>query len=93
VIEGLVLLRGVLLGSLEQQAQLALVFATASVAATDLPIWSITYINPRMAEMKNRAPLLEHNGHPVEERVLLPAAYISRSPSPRPCAVAGSSSS
>ena len=46
------------------------------INATDLPIWSITYINPRMAEMKNRAPLLEHNGHPVEERVLLPAAYI-----------------
>jgi len=30
-----------------------------------------------MAEMKNRSPLEEHNGHPVEERVLLPAAYIT----------------
>jgi Fe-S oxidoreductase len=29
-----------------------------------------------MAELKNKAPLMEHFGHPVEERVLLPAAYI-----------------
>ena len=42
----------------------------------DLPIWSLMFINPTMAEMKNRAPLMEHNGHPIEERVLLPAAYI-----------------
>jgi Fe-S oxidoreductase/FAD/FMN-containing dehydrogenase len=47
-----------------------------SIIAADLPIWSMVYINPRMAEMKNRAPLREHNGHPAEERVLLPAAYI-----------------
>jgi len=41
-----------------------------------LPIWSLTFINPRMAELKNKAPLLEHFEHPVEERVLLPASYI-----------------
>ena len=41
-----------------------------------LPIWSLIFINPRMAELKNKAPLMEHYGHPVEERVLLPAAYI-----------------
>ncbi|MCB0166917.1 MAG: FAD-binding protein, partial [Anaerolineae bacterium] len=44
--------------------------------AANLPIWSLVFINPRMAEMKNRAPLMEHAGHPVEERVILPAAYI-----------------
>lgn len=43
----------------------------------DLPIWSVVFINPRMAEMKNRAPLMMHHGHPVEKRVILPAAYIS----------------
>ncbi len=42
-----------------------------------LPIWSLLFINPRMAELKNRAPLREHMGHPVEERVLLPASYIT----------------
>lgn len=44
--------------------------------AADLPIWSIMFINPRMAEMKNRAPLMEHYGHPIEQRVILPAAYV-----------------
>jgi Fe-S oxidoreductase/FAD/FMN-containing dehydrogenase len=42
-----------------------------------LPIWSLIFINPRMAELKNKAPLLEHGGHPVEDRILLPAAYIT----------------
>ncbi|MFC2056145.1 FAD-binding and (Fe-S)-binding domain-containing protein [Chloroflexota bacterium] len=41
-----------------------------------LPIWSMLFINPRMAEMRNRAPLMEHHGQPAEERVLLPASYI-----------------
>jgi len=42
-----------------------------------LPIWSLMFINPRMAELKNKAPLLEHFEHAVEERVLLPASYIT----------------
>jgi len=42
-----------------------------------LTIWSLLFINPRMAELKNKAPLLEHFEHPVEERVLLPASYIT----------------
>jgi Fe-S oxidoreductase/FAD/FMN-containing dehydrogenase len=42
----------------------------------NLPIWSMLFINPRMAELKNQAPLMEHYGHPVEERVLLPSAYV-----------------
>ena len=48
----------------------------AGLIAEDVPIWSLMFINPAMAEMKNRAPLMEHYGHPVEERVLLPAAYV-----------------
>jgi Fe-S oxidoreductase/FAD/FMN-containing dehydrogenase len=43
----------------------------------DLPIWSLVFINPRMAEMKNRAPVMTHLGHPVEHKVILPAAYIA----------------
>jgi len=42
-----------------------------------LPIWSLIFINPRMAELKNKAPLMEHDGHPVEEHMLLPATYIT----------------
>ena len=41
------------------------------IVKADLPLWSLVFINPRMAELKNRAPLMEHNGHPAEERVLL----------------------
>ncbi len=47
-----------------------------SIIENELPIWSFMFINPRMAEMKNRAPLLTHMDHPVEERVILPASYI-----------------
>lgn len=43
----------------------------------DLPLWSVVFINPRMAELKNRAPLRTHHGHPAEPRVILPAAYIA----------------
>ena len=47
------------------------------IVKADLPLWSLVFINPRMAEMKNRSPLMEHNGHPAEERVLLPASYVA----------------
>ena len=42
-----------------------------------LPIWSVVFINPRMAEMKNRAPVMTHHDKPVEEKVILPAAYVA----------------
>jgi Fe-S oxidoreductase/FAD/FMN-containing dehydrogenase len=47
-----------------------------SLIDEDLPVWSVSFINPRMAELKNLAPLMEHYGHVVGERILLPAAYI-----------------
>jgi Fe-S oxidoreductase/FAD/FMN-containing dehydrogenase len=42
-----------------------------------VPVWSLIFINPRMAELKNKAPLMEHNGHPAEERIILPLSYIT----------------
>jgi Fe-S oxidoreductase/FAD/FMN-containing dehydrogenase len=42
-----------------------------------LPIWSVLFINPRMAELKNKSPLREHAGQPAEKRVTLPIAYIT----------------
>lgn len=47
-----------------------------SIIGSKLPIWSMIFINPQMAEMKNRAPIMEHAGHAAEERVMLPAKYI-----------------
>jgi len=54
----------------------SLQYLLTGLIAADLPIWSMHFINPRMAEMKNRAPLMTHQGHPIEKRVLLPASYI-----------------
>ncbi len=48
-----------------------------SLVDEGLPIWSVIFINPKMAELKNRSPLREHYGHAAEERVLLPASYIT----------------
>ncbi len=46
------------------------------IISADLPIWSMHFINPEMAALKNRAPLLTHQGRPIEKRVLLPSAYV-----------------
>ena len=43
----------------------------------NLPLWSVIFINPRMAEMKNRAPVMTHHGLPAEHKVILPASYIA----------------
>ena len=61
-------------------------FATASELAEalremvdqDLPLWSVSFINPEMAKLKNqRPPQLEH-GEPVEEnRPQVPDAYVA----------------
>ncbi len=50
--------------------------APREIADSNLPIWSVMFINPTMAELKNLAPLREHNGHPAEKRVVLPVKYI-----------------
>jgi Fe-S oxidoreductase/FAD/FMN-containing dehydrogenase len=47
-----------------------------SMVEKGLPIWSMIFINPRMAELKNKAPLMEHWGHAAERHVLLPASFI-----------------
>ncbi|MCL5986198.1 MAG: FAD-binding oxidoreductase [Actinobacteria bacterium] len=49
----------------------------------NLPIWSVMFINPGMVVLKNKAPLMEHLGHPVEERVILPEAYVMTVTYPR----------
>jgi len=49
--------------------------AMQELVESELPIWSVIFINPKMAELKNRAPVMLHHGHPAEHKVLLPAAY------------------
>jgi Fe-S oxidoreductase/FAD/FMN-containing dehydrogenase len=43
----------------------------------NLPLWSVVFINPKMAELKNKAPVRTHHGHPAEPKVILPAAYLA----------------
>ncbi|MFC2156736.1 FAD-binding and (Fe-S)-binding domain-containing protein [Acidobacteriota bacterium] len=42
-----------------------------------LPIWSLVFINPRMAELKNKSPVRTHFDNPAEFKVSLPDAYIT----------------
>jgi Fe-S oxidoreductase/FAD/FMN-containing dehydrogenase len=51
-------------------------YIVQSLIDKKVPVWSILFINPRMAQLKNEVPLREHLGIPAEERVLLPSAYI-----------------
>ncbi len=46
------------------------------IVEEELPIWSLSFISPRMAEIKNHAPLREHADEAIGERVLLPASYV-----------------
>jgi Fe-S oxidoreductase/FAD/FMN-containing dehydrogenase len=46
------------------------------IVESGLPIWSLVFINPRMAEMKNQIPVPEHRGQPTREDVRLPLAYV-----------------
>ncbi len=47
-----------------------------AIIKANLPVWSLMFINPKMAELKSVAPLREHNGHAVGHHVALPSAYI-----------------
>ncbi len=50
----------------------------ADLAASDLPVWSVTFINPRMAEMKNRAPGSRHGGVELPAEFVVTAAFRAR---------------
>ncbi len=47
-----------------------------SIDQKNLPLWNMMLINPTMAELKNIAPELEHDGKAVEENVLLPGKFM-----------------
>jgi len=65
-----------------KQDQLALAFSDASslqeallaIAQAEMPVWSVGFINPAMARMKNAGPPKTHHGHP------LPMPKIERLP-------------
>lgn len=47
------------------------------VIERELPLWSVMLADPTMVNLKNKTPLREHLGHPVEERVELPDGFIA----------------
>ncbi|MCD4703926.1 MAG: FAD-binding oxidoreductase [Methanosarcinaceae archaeon] len=47
------------------------------VSDRNIPLWSITFINPKFADTKNLAPSRMHHGEPVDEHnPQLPTSYI-----------------
>ncbi len=46
------------------------------LVAEKLPVWSMIFINPKMAELKNKAPVASRH-HKPEKRVVLPEAYVT----------------
>ncbi|HBU69801.1 MAG TPA: Fe-S oxidoreductase [Elusimicrobia bacterium] len=50
--------------------------AVSHVIETKMPVWSLAFINPKMAELKNKSPHMEHFGHEVGEHIDLPKSYI-----------------
>jgi len=56
----------------------ALAGALRAIRQAGLPLWSVNFINPRMAELKNQLPPRLEHGHPVHEhRPEVPAAYVA----------------
>lgn len=67
----------------EQEVVAAAIKETADLQAflenlieSKLKIWSTLFINPQMAGLKNKSPLMIHWDHEVEHRVMLPEAYL-----------------
>jgi Fe-S oxidoreductase/FAD/FMN-containing dehydrogenase len=70
----------------EQDAKWGAQFQTAAnleqalkaIREAGLPLWSISFINPTMAKIRNNLPPHLEHGHPVEEhRTTLPEEYIA----------------
>jgi Fe-S oxidoreductase/FAD/FMN-containing dehydrogenase len=43
----------------------------------EMDIWSLSFVNPDMVRLSNRAPLRTHHDHPAEHRVLFPEKYLA----------------
>ncbi len=55
----------------------ALAAALRALAAEALPLWSVSFVNPRMVELRRQLPPRLEHGHPVPEpRPELPAGYV-----------------
>lgn len=53
--------------------------ALREIVEKELPLWSVSFINPQMARLKNQLPPKMEHGHPVHDahRPKLPEAYLA----------------
>ncbi len=52
--------------------------ALQQIVREELPIWSISFINPNMARLKNQRPSKKEHGHPASSHnVKIPEAYVA----------------
>jgi Fe-S oxidoreductase/FAD/FMN-containing dehydrogenase len=42
----------------------------------EMDIWSLSFVNPDMVRLSNRAPLRTHHDHPAEKRVIFPEKFL-----------------
>jgi Fe-S oxidoreductase/FAD/FMN-containing dehydrogenase len=55
-----------------------LVKAIQGLGEAGTPVWSVSFMNPKMAELKNQLPPHMEHGHPVEEdRPSIPQGYVA----------------
>jgi Fe-S oxidoreductase/FAD/FMN-containing dehydrogenase len=76
----------ILVRPFEEEAIWGAHFATAegitravnAAREASLPLWSVSFINPKMGELKNQIPPLMEHGHVVEShRPVLPEGYVA----------------
>jgi Fe-S oxidoreductase/FAD/FMN-containing dehydrogenase len=52
--------------------------ALRDIADESVPLWSVSFINPTMARLKNQRPLQREHGHPVNNgRLYIPEVYVA----------------
>ena len=55
-----------------------LVAALRAIVGEGLPLWSVSFINPTMARLRNQSPLKMEHGHPVhDEHIKMPEEYVA----------------
>ncbi len=49
---------------------------TAEIIAQELPVWSMSFVNPKMIAMRNRVPKKKGHGQDVHENVTIPESFL-----------------
>ncbi|OQW94547.1 MAG: Fe-S oxidoreductase [Beggiatoa sp. IS2] len=58
------------------QDSAGLINALMAIVKAELPLWSLSFINPMMAHLKNQMPPKLRHGHPVHNTHKIPEGYV-----------------